>query len=105
MTPVPDSFNIGNGDTDSSLDMERFFSEEGGSISKSSIACKVYVTSIDISNPSLTLHSGFINAIKTIDLAKSDSYKKVVMHSFIESYGTHYAKRSVMGVGTEFQTR
>ena len=105
MTPVPNSINVDSGNTDSSLDMEYFFNQEGGSVSRSSIACNIYDVTVNIDNPNLRLHSGFIADIKRIDLATTEAEKKAVMHSFIENYGTHYAKKSEMGIGMQFETR
>ena len=50
VTPVPNSASANSGNTDSNNDYRRFFSSEGGSISRSSIRCLLYVASIDISN-------------------------------------------------------
>ena len=105
VTPVPNSVNVGNGNTDSNSDMAYFFNQEGGSVSRSRIACNIYDVTVNINNPNLKLHSGFIADIKRIDLAKTDAGKKAVMFSFIDNYGTHYAKKSEMGVGMEFETR
>ena len=105
VTPVPNSVNYGNGNTDSTLDMEYFFNQEGGSVSRSSLKCDIYDVTVDIDNSELTLHNGFIDDIKKIDLAKSELQKKAVMQNFIYKYGTHYAKASKMGVGMEFETR
>ena len=105
VTPVPNSVNVGDGNTDSSSDMAKFFNEEEGSVSRSRIACNIYDVTVDIDNPNLKLHSGFISDVKKIDLAKTDTQKKTVMKDFIDKYGTHYAKKSKMGVGMEFETR
>ena len=104
VTPVPNSVNVGNGNTDSSFDMEKFFNQEGGSVSRSRITCNIYDVTVNIDNPNLKLHSGFIADIKRIDLA-THTEKKAVMQKFIDNYGTHYAKISEMGVGMEFETR
>ena len=105
VTPVPNSVNVGMGDTDSTLDMEYFFNQEGGSVSRSRLACSIYDVTVNIENPNLKLHSGFIADIKRIDLAETEAEKKKIMKSFIHNYGTHYAKKSEMGVGMEFETR
>ena len=105
VTPVPNSVNVGDGNTDSSFGMEKFFNQEGGSVSRTRIACNIYDVTVDIYNPKLKLHNGFISNIKLIDLAKTDAQKETVMKSFIHNYGTHYAKKSKMGVGMEYETR
>ena len=105
VTPVPNSVNVGKGKTDSSLDLEHFFSQEGGSVSRSRFACDIYKVTYDIDNSKLTLHNGFIDDIKRIDQAETETEKKAVMQNFIDKYGTHYAKTSIMGVGMEFETR
>ena len=105
VTPVPNSINVGFGNTDSSLDLEKFFNQEGGSVSRSRIECDIYDVTVNIDNPHLKLTSGFINDIKKIDKAEGDEDKRVVMKSFIHNYGTHYARKSIMGIGMEFETR
>jgi len=66
VTPVPNSINVGFGNTDSSLDLEKFFNQEGGSVSRSRIECDIYDVTVNIDNPHLKLTSGFINDIKKI---------------------------------------
>ena len=104
VTPVPNSVNVGMGNTDSTAEMAYFFNQEGGSVSRSRITCNIYDVTVNIDNPNLKLHSGFIADIKRIDLA-THTEKKAVMQKFIDNYGTHYAKISEMGVGMEFETR
>ena len=105
VTPVPNSVNIGAGTSDSSSNMETFFEKEGGSISRSKIACTIYEIAIDITHPDLQLHSGFISAIKDLDKAETEEEKAVQMKLFIDNFGTHYGKNAIMGVGSEFETR
>ena len=77
----------------------------GGSIARSSATCSIYKVIVDIDEPSLNLHSSFIQAIRDIDLAKTDNEKELAMETFIEKFGTHYAQSSMMGVGVNFETR
>ena len=105
VSPPPNSASYGNGDSESSSSLEEFFSKEGGSISRSKAQCSVYDVTIDLDDPSLTLHPGFIEAVRKIDLAVTDTEKKTTMKSFIDKFGTHYSAKSVMGIGTEFETR
>ena len=105
VTPVPNSINVGVDDEDSSLDIQTFFNQEGGSISRSRIQCEIYDVTVNIDNRHLKLHSGFIDDIKRIDLADGDADEETVMQSFIDKYGTHYAQKSIMGNGMEFETR
>ena len=105
-TPVPNSVKVGGGNEESSSKMERFFENEGGSISRSKIGCSIYEVAIDIKESSLKFHPGFENAIKRIDKLITDGADVAAeMKDFIDSYGTHYAKHAVMGVGSEFETR
>ena len=105
MTPPPNSASYGQGKSHSNLDMAYFFTKECGSISRSSARCSIYTVDINIDEPSLSLHPGFISAIKDIDNAVTPSDKNIVMKKFIEKFGTHYTKESVMGIGVEFETR
>ena len=105
MTPPPNSFSYGQGNSDSNSNMENFFSHEQGSISRSTARCSVYDVFIDINEASLSLNPSFIDAIKEIDNAMTVMEKRSTMIKFIETFGTHYAKESVMGIGVEFETR
>ena len=105
ISPPPDSASYGEGDSESSSSFEEFFSKEGGSISRSEARCSVFDVTIDIDDSNLRLHPGFIDAVKIIDLATTNSEKEAAMQSFISKFGTHYQSKSVMGIGTEFETR
>ena len=101
----PNSASYKNGHSESSTSLNEFFSKEGGSISRSEARCSIYDVTIDIDDPSLKLHQGFIEAIKIIDLAQSKTEKETVMKDFIGKFGTHFSKKTVMGIGTQFETR
>ena len=105
VSPPPNSASYGEEDSESSSSLEKFFSKEGGSISRSEAKCSVFDVTIDIDDPSLRLHDGFIEAVKNIDLATTKSEKETAMKSFIDKFGTHFQKKSVMGIGYEFETR
>ena len=105
ISPPPDSASYGEGDSESSSSLEEFFSKEGGSISRSEARCSVFDVTIDIDDSNLRLHPGFIDAVKIIDLATTNSEKESAMQSFVSKFGTHYQSKSVMGIGTEFETR
>ena len=105
ISPPPNSASYGEGDSESSSSLEEFFSKEGGSISRSEARCSVFDVTIDIDDSNLRLHPGFIDAVKIIDLATTNSEKEAAMQSFISKFGTHYQSKSVMGIGTEFETR
>lgn len=105
VSPPPNSASYGVEDSESSSSLEIFFSKEGGSISRSEARCSVFDVTIDIDDPSLRLHDGFIQAVKIIDLATTNSKKEKAMEDFIDKFGTHFQQKSVMGIGTEFETR
>ena len=105
VSPPPNSASYGNGDSESSSLLEEFFSKEGGSISRSEARCSVFDVTIDIDDSNLRLHPGFIDAVKIVDLATTNSEKEAAMQSFVSKFGTHYQRKSVMGIGTEFETR
>ena len=105
VSPPPNSASYGEGDSESSTSLEQFFSKEGGSISRSEARCSVFDVTIDIDDSNLKLHPGFIDAIKVVDLAATNSEKEAAMKSFIYKFGTHFQQKSVMGIGTEFETR
>ena len=105
ISPPPNSASYGEGDSESSSSLEEFFSKEGGSISRSEARCSVFDVTIDIDDSNLRLHPGFIDAVKIIDLATTNSEKEAAMQSFVSKFGTHYQSKSVMGIGTEFETR
>ena len=105
ISPPPNSAPYSQDNTDSSTSLEEFFHKEMGSISRSEAKCSICDVSVNIDNPSLELHSGFINAVRAIDLAVTDSDKRETMEDFIKKFGTHYSRKTVMGIGTEFETR
>ena len=105
VSPPPNSASYGEEDSESSSSLEEFFSKEGGSISRSEARCSVFDVTIDIDDSNLRLHPGFIDAVKIIDLATTNSEKEAAMQAFVYKFGTHYAIKSVMGIGTEFETR
>jgi len=85
--------------------MEAFFNGEGGSISHSQVKCSMYEVMVDIHDSSLSLTSSFIEAIKRIDLATTEGEKDNAMKDLISNFGTHYAKKTLMGIGVYFETR
>ena len=105
VSPPPNSASYGNGDSESSSSLEEFFTKEGGSISRSEARCSVFDVTIDIDDSNLRLHPGFIDAVKIVDLAATNSEKEAAMQSFVSKFGTHYQRKAVMGIGTEFETR
>ena len=105
VSPPPNSASYGEEDSESSSSLEKFFNKEQGSISRSEASCSVFDVTIDIDDPSLRLHGGFIEAVKIIDLATTKFEKEAAMKSFIYKFGTHFQQKSVMGIGTEFETR
>ena len=105
VSPPPNSASYGNGDSESSSSLEEFFAMEEGSISRSEAKCSVFDVTIDIDDTTLRLHPGFIDAVKIVDLAATNSEKEAAMQSFVSKFGTHYQSKSVMGIGTEFETR
>ena len=105
ISPPPNSASYGNGHSESSTSLNQFYSKESGSISRSEARCSIYDVTIDIEDSSLKLHQGFIDSIKIIDLAQSVTDKKTVMKHFIDKFGTHFSKKTVMGIGTQFETR
>ena len=105
VSPPRNTASLGSGDSESSSSLEEFFSKEGGSISRSEARCSVFDVTIDIDDSNLRLHPGFIDAVKIVDLAATNSEKEAAMQSFVSKFGTHYQSKSVMGIGTEFETR
>ena len=105
VSPPPNTVSYGEGDSESSSKLEEFYSKEGGSISRSEAQCSIFDVTIDIDDSNLRLHPGFIDAVKMVDLATTNLEKDNAMQSFISKFGTHYQSKSVMGVGTEFETR
>jgi hypothetical protein len=105
VSPPPNSASYGEEDSESSSSLEEFFSKEGGSISRSEARCSVFDVTIDIDDSNLRLHPGFIDAVKIIDLALTNAEKEAAMQAFVYKFGTHYTIKSVMGIGTEFETR
>ena len=102
VSPPRNTASVGSGDSESSSSLEEFFAMEEGSISRSEAKCSVFDVTIDKDDTTLRLHPGFIDALKIVDLALE---KDFAMQSFISKFGTHYQSKSVMGVGTEFETR
>ena len=76
ITVPPNSASYGQGDSESSSSMEAFFNHERGSISHSQVKCSLYDVFVDIDEPSFSLHSSFVEAIKRIDLAVTEAEKK-----------------------------
>ena len=105
ITVPPNSYSYGEENTDSNSDIEYFFENEGGSISRSSVHCSIYDVLLDIKESSLTLTTSFIDSIKSIDKAKTIMEMENAMKKFIQLFGTHYSKQTVMGMGVEFETR
>ena len=60
---------------------------------------------VDIDEPSLSLHPSFVEAVRVIDNARTESESSSAMDSFISKFGTHFALTTVMGVGVNFETR
>ena len=104
ITPPPNSA-LDDDDLEGTKALEKFFQYERGSISRSTARCNVYDVSIDIQDSSLALTPNFMEAIKTIDKAASSEDKDLAMKQFISNFGTHFAKKSIMGIGIEFETR
>jgi hypothetical protein len=105
MVPPPNSAKISVGYSDKEGRLQRFFKKENGSVTKGKARCSVYDVVIDIEHPSLVLHSSFAEAIKKIDRASSEAEAKESMKNLIDNFGTHYSKKTTMGVGVEFETR
>ena len=105
VSPPRNTASLGSGDSESSSSLEEFFAMEEGSISRSEAKCSVFDVTIDKDDTTLRLHPGFIDALKIVDLATTNLEKDSAMQSFISKFGTHYQSKSVMGVGTEFETR
>ena len=125
-------FKAGSQNTETNEDLENFFTKEHGSISRSSARCSVYRMEVDINDPNLQLSSSFKSAIINLE-AVLNQYEEVVtsnglryqfinnddddkyllnyksvtdaLMTFIETYGTHYAKSTIMGIGVYFETR
>ena len=74
-------------------------------LTKGKAQCFVYDVVVDIEHPSLVLHSSFAEAIKKIDRAVSKAEAKESMKNLMDNFGTHYSKKTKMGVGLEFETR
>merc|ERR1719369_598135 len=105
ITMPPATSSNKNENSDDADSMQKFFSKEGGSISHTEAICSIYDVTVDINDQSLSLYPSFVDAVKRIDLAVTPREKETVMKKFIEDYGSHYARKSVMGVGISFETR
>jgi len=105
ITPPPNFANEGDGTSGRSSKMEAFFHHERGSVSHTKLKCSTYEVSVNINHPNLKLEAGFIEAIKKIDASTTDQEKSNAMHEFISMFGTHYAKKTIMGIGADFETR
>ena len=101
ITPTPNSAL----DDEGTKDLEKFFQNERGSISRSTAKCSVYDVTIDIHDSSLALTPNFKEGIKKIDKAETDEEKDMTMKQFISDFGTHFARKSTMGIGIQFETR
>ena len=106
----PNTYTAGVQDSETNDKIEYFFNVERGSISRSSAYCSVFEVEIDINNPSLSLTTSFVNAIQEIDnaiLDVLDNWPNLLdkLKIFIEQFGTHYAQKSTMAIGANFETR
>ena len=66
LTPPPNSASNGNGNEygERSEKFEKFFNEERGSISRSTVRCAVYTVKVNIHAPSLAFHPNFEAILK-----------------------------------------
>ena len=106
----PNTYTAGVEDSETNDKIEYFFNVERGSISRSSAYCSVFEVELDINNPSLSLTTSFVNAIQEIDIAildVLDNWPNLLdkLKIFIEQFGTHYAQKSTMAIGANFETR
>ena len=104
-TKVPPIFSRGHGSNESASHMEEHYKKHEGSVSHGEARCNVYAVTVYPDNPNVRLTENFQNRIKEIDLAASGDEKDAAMKTFIQEFGTHYGKKTTMGVGLKFESR
>jgi len=104
---IPPLFSGGISDSNQKLKIEKHFEEHKGSIVRVSAACSIIDVQVDIDDGAV-LHPSFIDALLEIDRAikeKQEEEVKELANIFIQKFGTHYNKRTVLGVGFDYESR
>ena len=108
-TTIPPLFSRSESHSNEAAEMEEHFNAEHGSVAHSRAECSIYRVLIDISNPSLTLYSGFESALLKMDtIVRNNGVANEKIEAgiwFVDQYGTHYARSSQMGSSIAFETR
>lgn len=105
-TTIPPLFTRGTSGSDDSSSIHAHFDSEQGSVANTRAVCGIYRVDIDIRDRSLTLHPGFIDAILRLDDASKGNsvQRKAEAKKFVETYGTHYASKTIMGTSFTMET-
>ena len=85
--------------------MLEHYEKQEGSVTHGEARCNIYTITLYPENPNVKLTENFQNRLKEIDLAKTNPEKDEAMRSFIKEFGTHYGKKTIMGVGLKFENR
>ena len=85
--------------------MLEHYEKHQGSVSHGEARCNIYTITLYPDNPNVKLSENFQNRLKDIDLAEEIPEKDEAMRSFIQEFGTHYGKKTIMGVGLKFENR
>ena len=96
---------IGHSSEESATIMEQHYKKHQGSVSHGEASCNIYSITLYPDNPNVKLTENFQNRLKEIDLAEEDFEKNQAMRSFIQEFGTHFGKKTTMGVGLKFENR
>ena len=106
---TPPLFSRSHSNSNEASGMEQHFNADQGSVAHSRAECSIYRVLIDIFNPSLKFYSGFESALLYIDTVvrnnRTADDKKEIGIWFVQQYGTHYARSSLMGSSMAFETR
>jgi hypothetical protein len=86
--------------------LHEFVDIEGGKIIQTKIECSVNTVTIsNLQSQFLSLHNSFVNVIKQINNASNEDQETAAMYKLIKNFGTHFAQKTIMGIGAEFETR
>ena len=85
--------------------MLEHYEKHQGSVTHGEARCNIYTITLYPDNPNVKLSENFQNRLKDIDLAEEIPEKDEAMRSFIQEFGTHYGKKTIMGVGLKFENR
>ena len=86
--------------------LHQFLDKEGGKIIRTKIECSVNTIQIgNIQSQLVALHNSFETAIKELNQAENEDQENEAMYNLIKNFGTHFAQKTIMGIGAEFETR